>query len=221
MKVTLKDNSKIYYEVFGEGQPLVMVHGNGEDHTIFTKACLVLEKRYKVYLLDSPGHGQSDPLENMSYHFLANKIYEFMEVLNIENPYFYGFSDGGIIGLLISIKHPDYFKKLIISGANTNPKGLKFLTLASMKLQYFLKLDKKLKMMIVEPNISNKQLQSIKTNTIILVGENDLIKESHTKNIKEMIPNSILEIIPKENHDSYIINSDKIAYVLLKYLDAN
>lgn len=72
--------------------------------------------------------------------------------------------------------------------------------------------------MIKEPNIKLRELRKIQVPTYVLAGEKDVIKLEHTKLIADNIPNSILEIIPNENHGSYIINSDKLFYILKKYL---
>ena len=69
------ENKAIFYEKIGEGPALVMVHGNGEDHTIFKEATKILHKYFTVYLIDSPCHGKSDPEDSFSYEDMAEKIY--------------------------------------------------------------------------------------------------------------------------------------------------
>jgi len=149
---------------------------------------------------------------------MTNDMIEFIKKLEIEKPILYGFSDGGIIGLLIAIKEPQLLSRLIVSGANLNPSGMSKTSLNFSKLGYFITRNNLFKMMIHEPNIQIEELKRITIPTHVLAGEKDVIKQEHTKLIADNIPNSTLEIIPNENHGSYIIYSDKIYEILKKYL---
>lgn len=212
------NNLNIYYEVYGEGKPIILLHGNSETHEIFDKLIDKLKDNYKVYAIDSRCHGKSEDTIYISYNLMRDDIIGFIQKLNIEKPILYGFSDGGIIGLLIAIKEPDILSKLIVSGANLNPKGMKTVMRTFIKLVCLFSKDKLFKMMLKEPNISIEELKTIKTPTVILAGEKDVIKLKHTKQISGNIQNSKLEIIKNENHGSYIIHSDKIYDILKKYI---
>lgn len=96
---------ELYYEVVGEGYPLVMLHGNREDCSIFDTSSSVLRERYKVHLLDSRCHGRSsDGL--LTYEILGDDLISFVTALNIERPVVYGFSDGAIAALCAAVKRP-------------------------------------------------------------------------------------------------------------------
>lgn len=217
MKI-LVNNINLYYETYGEGQPIILLHGNGETHEIFDKLIESLKDNYKVYAIDSRCHGKSEDLIEISYKLMRDDIIEFIKKLNIEKPILYGFSDGGIIGILIAIKEPDILSKLIVSGANITPNGLKTKDYLLTKLSYFFTKNKLLKIMLKEPNIKKEELNKIKIPTIILAGEKDCIKLKHTKFIADNIKNSTLEIIKKETHGSYIAHSEKIYTILKKYI---
>ena len=124
MKVKVND-VVLNYDVSGTGYPIILLHGNGENYTIFNKLIEKLQEDYTVYAVDSRSHGDSEDTEEVSYDLMAEDIIQFIKELNIENPMLYGFSDGGIVGLLIAIKEPELLSKLIVSGVNINPKGLK------------------------------------------------------------------------------------------------
>ena len=149
---------------------------------------------------------------------MAEDMIQFIKKLKINNPIFYGFSDGGIIGLLIAIKEPKLLSKLIISGANLNPNEVTKSMLILAKIVYFFTKNKILKMMIQEPNITIQELEKIEIPTYVLAGEKDIIKEEHTRLIADNIKNSTLEIVPKENHSSYIVHSEKIYNIIKKYI---
>lgn len=210
----------LYYEIKGQGHPLILVHGNGEDHHIFDQLVDGLKEYFTCYCLDSRGHGQSSSVDVYSYQAMAEDVIEFINELELKEVSYYGFSDGGIIGLLIA-SQTDLLEYLIISGANTNPQGLKGHIYYLMKMAYILKKDPKVKMMLEQPHINNYQLNKIKAKTLVLAGSKDMIKESHTINIAHHINNSELMILAGENHGSYIINSTKLAPIILKFIKGN
>lgn len=212
------NNVNLYYEVYGKGIPIILLHGNSETHEIFDKLIEKLKDKYKVYAIDSRCHGKSEDTNKISYELMRDDIISFIRKLKIDKPILYGFSDGGIIGLLVAIKEPEILSKLIISGANLNPNGMKKKMLFFCKLAYLIKKNKLFKMMCEEPNIQIKDLEKIKIPTIVLAGEKDIIKMKHTKLIANTIPNSKLEIIKNEDHGSYIINTDKIYNIIKKYI---
>lgn len=212
------NNVKLYYEIYGQGKPIILVHGNSETHEIFDVLIENLKENYKVYALDSRCHGKSQNTNKISYDLMAEDMIEFIKKLNISKPVFYGFSDGGIVGLLIAIKEPKLLSKIIISGANLNPKGMKKSMLLVSKIGYFFTKNKFLKMMIKEPNITIEDLGQIEIPAYILAGQKDVIKEEHTKLIAKNIKNSKLVIIPKENHFSYIVHSEKIYQIIKDFI---
>ena len=213
------NGTNLYYEVHGNGTPIILVHGNSESHKIYDVLTEELKSNHQVYAVDSRNHGKSDKTNTISYDLMAEDFIQFIEKLNIENPILYGFSDGGIIGLLIAIKRPRLLSKLIISGANLNPDGIsKFMT-TIIKLGYFFSRSKNLKMMLDEPNISVADLKKIEIPTLVLAGENDVIKRAHTQLIASNITDSTLKIIPNETHSSYIIHSKKLYDLIHEFLN--
>lgn len=212
------NNVKLHYEVCGNGAPIILLHGNGESIDIFDKLTSKLKLTNTVYAIDSRCHGKSESTKEISYELMAQDVIDFIHKLNIQKPVIYGFSDGGIVALIISIKEPYLLKKIIVSGVNISPNGMKKSTLLFCKLTYFFTRNKLVKMMCYTPNISLKALNTISIPTYILAGENDVIQYEHTKLIADNIPNSTLEIIAGENHSSYIVHSEKIYNVIKKYI---
>lgn len=210
------NNIKLYYEKRGEGRPLILLHGNGESHKIFDKAIDILEKSFTVYAIDLRGHGASEEIKEYHYLDMAEDIKEFIEDEKLKEPILYGFSDGGIIALLLASIYPKLLSKIIVSGVNINPKGIKTIWIILFKMMYFIKKDPKVKMMLEEPNISIEMLNKIEIPTVILVGSRDVIKENHTKLIADNIKNSQLQIQYGEDHGSYIIHNEKIAKIILE-----
>jgi len=209
---------ELYYKVSGNGPPVILLHGNSQDHTIFHVLIEKLSPDYTVYALDSRDHGKSSKVKRLDYMEKMEDVVEFMSILEIKKPILYGFSDGGIIGLLLAIYHPDLLSKLIISGANTNPDGIKRINLLLLKILYFFTRNKKIYLMITEPDISESDLNTISVPTLILAGHNDFIKEEHTKALAENIRDSKLQILEGESHASYVVGSSKIYNIIKEFL---
>ena len=217
MKVFV-NNVNLYYETFGEGQPIILLHGNQETHEIFDKLIDKLKDNYKVYAIDSRCHGKSENPVDISYNLMCDDIIDLIKKLHIQKPILYGFSDGGIIGILIAIKEPTLLSKLIVSGANISPDVLTFWDNLITKTFYFFTRSKYIKMMLNEPNIPLSDLQKIVIPVHVIAGEKDVIKYEHTKLIADNIKNSTLEIVKGEKHGSYIIHSDKIYEIIRNYV---
>ena len=165
----------------------------------------------------SRGHGQSTSVAELHYQDMADDMIAFMEKLDLNDVAFYGFSDGGIIGLLASMRC-DRITDLITSGANMTPNGVKPWLKRFIQGMYFLTKDPKMRLMLEEPHITRDELQNIRARTLILAGSNDAVKEKETLQIAEGVPNATLRIIDGETHGSYIVHSRKIADLLAGWL---
>ena len=207
---------ELYYEVSGSGRPLLLLHGNGEDHTIFDKLIPQLAKEYRVYAVDSRCHGQSTQEAGLSYEAMAADFIGLIKALQLERPILYGFSDGGSVGLLMAMEEPRLLSKLIISGANLYPEGLSYKMLGYAQRRAAT--DRLCALMATQPHISLVDLGKIKVPTIVLAGERDLIRREHTQIIADYLPHAQLELIPGEDHSSYIVHSEKLYPILKKYL---
>ena len=201
---------ELNFEKKGSGKPLILIHGNGEDLHIFDELSESLKNDFTIYSIDLRNHGKSKMTEDFDYSVMAYDIYLFIQKLKIEKPFFLGFSDGGIVGLLLSIAFPDLFEKMVIAGANMNPQGLKINILRTLQEEYNKTKSPYLKMMLEQPNIRNKDLKQITINVLVLAGEFDVIRQTHTNRISRHIKNSMVKIIPKRNHYDYIVHSDEL-----------
>ncbi|MBO5342622.1 MAG: alpha/beta hydrolase [Lachnospiraceae bacterium] len=213
------NNIKLFYTCTGSGAPLIMLHGNGEDHSIFNEAVALLTKHFTVYSIDARDHGQSDKVDELHYDDMAEDIRIFIEELGLEKPILYGFSDGGIIGLLLAIKYPELLSKVIGSGVNVNPEGLVKGWYIIFKIIYFFNRDRKFKLMLTEPNITKEMLSKIRIPVFLTGGSKDMIRQEHMRMIAENIPGAKLSILEGEKHGSYIVHNQKIAEVIIEYCE--
>ena len=207
---------QLFYEQSGMGRPLILVHGNGEDHTIFDEAVDVLKERYACYAIDSRGHGQSAYDGQLHYQDMADDITAMIEKLDLHNVIYYGFSDGGIIGLLAA-EHSDRIKDLIISGTNLEPDDMKPWLYKTFKMINHFKKDDKISLMLKEPHITDEVLHNISARTLVLAGSKDLVKQDVTEHIAKTIPHGELRILAGEGHGSYIVHNRKVADIIMAF----
>lgn len=219
---------ELFYEEKGSGEPLILLHGNGEDHTVFGKISEYFAKKYRVIAIDTRGHGNSAIGEApLSICQFAEDLNDFMTEHKIDKANILGFSDGGNTALVFASKYPEKVIKLIANGANTRPFGIRPLLYMAMLLRYMLysvatvfskkyELKKALyRLMLKEPHISKEELESITAPTLVLVGTNDLIKESESRYIKKSVQNGEIvfvlgdHFIVKNNTKDYIFAVDK------------
>lgn len=213
MFVTLNQND-IYYEVSGSGRDLILVHGNGEDHTIFNEGIEMLKDRFRCWAIDSRGHGKSSAVKEYHYADMADDLAAFMDHYDLHDVLYYGFSDGGIIGLLAAMK-TDRISTLVISGANLTPSGVKPGLHMTMQIMNFLRPSPLIRMMLEEPHITKEELEQIQIPVLVLAGENDVIKQGETGQIASFLPNAKMHIIKGEGHGSYIVHSTKFVKYLI------
>ena len=209
---------KIYYEVYGCGKPVILLHGNGENCKRFCTLAKKLMKDYKVFAPDSRCHGKSEDTDKISYSLMAEDTARFISALKIEKPALYGFSDGGIIGLSVAANHPEILSKLIISGVNLNPEALNKDFLNRVNAEYEKTKDKRLKMILDEPHITESDLKKITAPVAVLAGEKDIVKKEHTVYIASRIKRGTYKIFSGETHSGYVDNG-KIYPVLKEFLN--
>lgn len=210
----------LWYEKTGNGPPILLLHGNGESHKIFQVLTSQMKDKYTVYALDSRDHGQSGKTRELSYNLMAEDTAQFILALKLQKPLLYGFSDGGIIGLLLASKYPELLSKLVISGASKNPDSTRRSWDILFKIIYFFSRSRKYKLMLTEPHITAQELQRIRIPVLVLAGEKDIIKEEDTRFIAGNIPGSVLKILKNENHMSYVVGSPKLFYEMEAFLAA-
>ncbi len=220
MVLKIKD-IELYYEQYGMGRPLILLHGNGEDHTIFQEAIAILAHHFTIYALDSRGHGNSSKVKTLHYEDMADDVYQFIDTLQLEKPILYGFSDGGIIALLVALHHQEILSRIIVSGVNVNPKGLKAKWRYLFRLCYWITRSAQLKLMLEEPHIPYQTLENITIPVDILAGKKDMIASTHLVGIRNHLSKGNLTIFPKETHGSYVIHSEKIAHFILEKVKEN
>lgn len=205
---------KLYYETYGQGKPLLLIHGNGGSIRDWRYQIPYFSKFFKVIAVDSRAQGKSvDSSDVLNYEMMTEDFAALLTHLKIDSAYVIGWSDGGINGLLLAIRHPEKVKKLAITGANLipdtsviDPAGTKMITedLANLRAAKQTAATKNtiklLHMMEIEPHISLADLHTIKCPTLVMGGDFDVIRPEHTLQIFQNIPQAYLWIFPESGH---------------------
>lgn len=210
------------YAAAGEGKPVVLVHGNHSSH-----AALAVEMRqladagYRVYAPDSRGQGANAPLEAYHYADMAEDMFRFIGALGLERPAFYGWSDGGIVGLMLELAHPGTLGLLAVSGANLFPEGADPAAVAQVAAMVKEHPDPLAELVLLEPHIDPAELAGIEIPVLVTAGEDDIILPEHTRLIAGSLPDAELRIVEGADHMSYIVGSEVMGEMLIEFLRAH
>ena len=212
---------KMYYEIYGEGQPLLLLHGNGGSIKGHAGRIEYFKNKYQVIAIDSRAHGKTEDIgDSLTYKNMTKDINALLEYVNIDSCYIWGQSDGGIIGLRLAFDYPDKVKMLAVFGANVTPDTTAlFPSLVNMinkiKETTTNNHEKRLmKLMIFQPQIGFNELSKIDIPVLIMSGDRDAIRLEHTLNIFNHIENSNLFIMPGATHFGSYEKSDLFNVVL-------
>ncbi|MDD6800501.1 MAG: alpha/beta hydrolase [Firmicutes bacterium] len=212
----------LYYEEKGNGFPLILLHGNGEDHQYYVHQTEHFCRYYRVIALDTRGHGRSPRGKgDFSIKRFAEDLHDFMKEHGIEKADIVGFSDGGNIALYFAQKHPEMVRKLVLNGANLDPSGVKRSVQLPIELGYaaaklFSRISEKaaknaemIGLMVNEPDIKPSELSSLKMPVLVIAGTKDMIKKKHTELIAKSIPGASLVFI---NGGHFIANNQSESF---------
>lgn len=209
---------KMYYETYGEGMPLVLIHGNGGDVASMSNQIEYFKTKYRIIVADSRAQGKSgDTKDRLTYEQITDDWAALLDQLHVDSAYFIGWSDGGIESLLMAIRHPNKVRMMAIMGANLQPdssavygwavrwvKRVDALTdsmIAKKDTAYNYAQAKKLfDLLGRQPNIPLSDVQRIKAPTMVMSGDKDVIKEAHTLQIYQNLQKAWLCIFPGGTH---------------------
>ena len=216
------NGQNLLYAVRGpeDGKPVVLLHGNGGSHeSMATQAMQLARAGYRVYSPDSRGQGANEPLDEYHYADMAEDSYCFIKALGLDKPAVYGWSDGGILALLLERDHPGTCSSIAVSGANLFPDcGDGFEEFKAWILEQGTPLAM---MMLSEPDIAPESLQAIKCPALITVGDKDLISVEHTHLISDNIPGAELVVVKNATHSSFIKKNPRMGRLLIDFLGRN
>jgi pimeloyl-ACP methyl ester carboxylesterase len=194
-----------YFVEKGQGDPLILLHGNGEDCGYFAGQTDAFARHFHVYAPDTRGHGKT-PRGKAPFTIrqFADDLLAFMDAQNIGHANLLGFSDGGNIAMVFAMKYPERVERLILDGANLDAKGVKRSVQIPIEIGYrFARLfagrseeakrhAELLGLMVNDPAVAPEELAKIRAKTLVIAGTRDMIKEAHTRLIAARIPDARL-----------------------------
>jgi pimeloyl-ACP methyl ester carboxylesterase len=206
---------RIYTETYGKDCPLLLLHGNGGSMNAFSKNIPFLSKRYRVIAMDSRAQGKSiDTGDSLSFEMMADDCAALLDAMEIKRCFVIGWSDGGIVALLLAMRHPEKVIALAASGANLwpdstalDPSGWledqKRYEAGKNRIRLTDKEKKDWKMFLLDwlqPNLRLADLHAIHCPSLIISGDRDAINLEHTVQIYKNIPDARLWILPGSGH---------------------
>jgi pimeloyl-ACP methyl ester carboxylesterase len=238
------NGAKVYYEEYGQGTPLLLLHGGFGSIKDFRNVIGPLSKKYKVIALDSPGQGRSEQIDSISYQIYANYYAAFIDQMKLDSVYVLGWSDGGNSAYILAHDRPDKIKKVVVSGSNSDTDGYPDGAVEDMKtwkpetiseglkhywLDNFIKLSPNKNtwqksfvqlrnMWITKEVISDEHLSKIKSKFLIVYGDRDVTKLEHGLHIYRTIKGSQLAILPNTTHNTFVEKPALISNLIIDFL---
>lgn len=202
-------DARIAYYDFGQGEPLVLLHGNGEGSEYFAKCIPYLSRFYRVIAVDSRGHGKSERGEGkLNFDRMAEDLKTVLDGLGLDKAHVLGFSDGGNLAIKFALLYPQYVDKLILNGANVSmlrgvvpwvqlpvyPAVGVLTALSPLSPEWKNKRDV-LALMAHGYGVRLRDLQLIDQQTLVIVGDHDMILASHTRAMMRELPRAQLAVL--------------------------
>ncbi|RYY29836.1 MAG: alpha/beta hydrolase [Chitinophagaceae bacterium] len=242
------NNTRIYFEEYGQGTPLLLLSGGGINRSIkdFGECIPGLAKRYRIIAPDTPGQGRSEETDTLSYAILTELMSRLLDSLHVDSAYVMGWSDGGIVSLMLADKRPDKIKKIIAVGANNGMRGfalpdgflldsvkmpsLQYFATANKKdIEWFNSLTPKNDWKKTVNNINNMVYQkeyfpltvysSINIPVMLVLGDRDDITIAHGLEMHSKIKNSQYCVLPNTTHDVFAERPELITRIALDFLN--
>lgn len=209
--------ANIFYSEYFPADPqaptLILLHGNGENHTYFIKQIPAFSPHFRLVLMDTRGQGQSTGGDGeLNFSVFAADLLALMDHLQIAKAHLLGFSDGGNLALTFALAHPERVQSLILNGANLEPGGVKLSTQLPIVLGYgccrllspFSHKARQngavLGLMVNHPHIPPQALAALTMPALVIVGERDMIRDRHSQLIARSLPNAQFVRIPGGDH---------------------
>jgi pimeloyl-ACP methyl ester carboxylesterase len=235
------DGIKLWYATFGPATaaPVILLHGGLANANYWGNQVRALDGQYRVIVMDSRGHGRSTrDARPYGYDLMADDVVALMDFLKIARADIVGWSDGGILGIDLAMRHRDRVGRVFAFAANTvtagvvdgvekNPTfaayiaraGREYETRSTTPRQYDAFVDQIGKMWAEQPNWSDAQLKAIDTPVLVVDGDHDeAIKRAHTEYIAATIPHAGLLILPNVSHFAFLQDPAQFNFAILHFL---
>jgi pimeloyl-ACP methyl ester carboxylesterase len=232
---------RTYYEVYGEGAPLVLLHGGLATTESWAMQAPTLAQRYRVYVPDRRGHGRTpDVAGPITYEVMAADTAAFLEVAGTGAAHLVGWSDGAVVGMLVALRRPELVRKLIVIGQYFNldgevPEFRAMIEYWGSSLPEALHeaydrvspdgpehfpvvLEKMMRMWRVEPDIALSELAGVRAPVLLMQGDDDIVKVEHSAALAATLSDAQLAVIPGGSHMAPLEKPDLVNRLILDFL---
>jgi pimeloyl-ACP methyl ester carboxylesterase len=230
---------KIHYAIYGQGSPVIFLHGGLANSDYWGNQVPAVAARHTVILMDSRGHGRSArDARPYGYDLMADDVLALMDALKIPKADIVGWSDGGIIGIDLALRHKNRVGRVFAFAANTRTSGVvedveknptfaafiaragkEYAALSATPNEYAAFVDQISKMWFDQPNWTDAELKTIDTPVLVVDGDHDeAIKRAHTEYIAATIPHAGLLILPNVSHFAFLQDPDQFNFAVLHFL---
>lgn len=231
---------EMYYATYGAGDPVLMIHGGLGNADIWANQVIDLMQDHLVIVADSRGHGRSTRTdEPFGYDLMSSDYVALLDYLKIPKVDLVGWSDGGIIGLDIAMKHPERLDHLFAQAANITTDGVDpavatnavfgsyitwmgedYAKMSPTPDQYDAFVAQISEMWASQPNWPDADVAKITTPTAIVVGDHDeAILRAHTEHMAAVIPGSKLVILPDASHFAMLQAPEEYTAAVRAFID--
>jgi len=199
--------ARLYFETYGQGEPLLLLHGNGQSIAAWHLQIAELARHFRVLAVGTRGHGRSidETTTELTYDLLAQDVRQLLDALQLRCVRVLGWSDGANTALHLARQAPDYVSALVLVGANLTPEALDppLLTFLQQQLASLPPTSAAARwhrLLLQEPHLHPADLTGLRVPTLVLVGQRDVILEAHTRTLAAAIPGARLHIFPGASH---------------------
>jgi pimeloyl-ACP methyl ester carboxylesterase len=219
---------RMYYAIRGDGPTLLLLHGGGDsgEHS-FERQIDVFSLHHRIIAPDQVGQGHTpDVTGPLSYTSMAQDTATLLKSLKLSRVDVVGFSDGGILALMLAVRHPELVRRLVISGVNIAPEGLTPQELAGLRDAQITKPttigEKLAKLWLTSPTeaeLNLAMLAKIDRPVLVISGDRDAITLEHTLLIFHALPQAELCVLPGTDHATFSGRPEWLNPIISAFLD--
>lgn len=219
---------RMYYETGGSGRPLLLLHGGGNSiHGSFSKQLEVFAKTHAIIAPEQIGHGRTPDVDGpLTYARMAGDTAALLEQLHLKDVDVVGWSDGGIVALILAVRHPELVRRVVVSGANFAPEGYLPDDLKQMRARDIgpantlsARLNHLWAASPTEEELNPALLAGVHRRVLVMVGDHDAIQLDHTIALYRALHDARLCILPGTGHGTFIQRPEWVNAIVESFLD--
>jgi pimeloyl-ACP methyl ester carboxylesterase len=232
----------MWYETRGQGDPLLLMHGDLDTNASWGRQLEALGKHFRVFAPERRGQGHTPDVDApLSYREMADDTVAFVDAVVHEPVHLVGWGGGAVIGLIIALARPDLVRRLVLIGGSADASayvprfdeivrqpadGTAYLPLRAVYSavspdgaeHWPMMFSKMTELWRSEPHVPLTELAGVQARTLLVVGDDDLVTLEHTMAMYRTIPDAELAVVPGTSHLAPMEKPDLVNHLLLDFL---